>query len=82
MKMDTEEVRRQLQTAGRKRQRARAEAVRQSQAIRLLAPTALALGMSKSEIARVAQITRPALDEMLRDSGAFAGAHAASRSGR
>jgi hypothetical protein len=61
-------VRRQLQTAGNRRAKARAEALRQSEIIRELIPQALDAGLTKSEIARLAQISRPALDAMLKDA--------------
>lgn len=62
-----EGVKRQLKTAGRRRARAREEALRQSAVIKELAKSALAQGMTKAEISEAAQISRPALDAMLQD---------------
>lgn len=64
--MNQPEIRQLLATHGRRRTAARKKAKQESEAIRALIPQALEAGMSKSEIARVAQITRPALDTMMR----------------
>lgn len=61
-----EDIRIQIARHGRARVEARRKAKAHSDAIKMLAPKALAAGMSKSEIARNARITRPALDTMLR----------------
>ena len=52
---------------GKARAAARRKAKAESDAIAALAPKALEAGLSKSEIARLARVTRPALDTMLRD---------------
>jgi hypothetical protein len=52
---------------GKQRQRARQQALAASARIGELAREAIAAGMSKAEIARLAQISRPALDELLKD---------------
>jgi hypothetical protein len=62
----TDELRAALARHGRARTRARQKAKHESDAIRVLARQAIDAGLSKSEIARLAEITRPALDEMLR----------------
>ena len=62
------DIRTQLTAHGKRRAAARRKAKRESEAIRALIPQALDAGLSKSEIARLAQITRPALDEMLRSA--------------
>lgn len=64
----TDDIRTELARHGRARIRAREKAKAESDAIRTLIPQALDAGLSKSEIARLAQITRPALDTMLRGS--------------
>jgi hypothetical protein len=61
-----EEIRQQLMRHGKARSAARQKAKAESDAIRSLVPRALDVGLSKSEVARLAQITRPALDTMLR----------------
>lgn len=61
-----DEIREALATHGRRRVAARRKAKEESEKIRELIPQALDAGVSKSEIARLAQITRPALDTMLR----------------
>ena len=58
-------LRADLARIGERRQSARAAEREASEAIGRLALLALKAGMSKSEIARVAQVSRPALDEML-----------------
>jgi hypothetical protein len=63
----SEEIAAALAKHGRARTRARTKAKTESDAIKALIPQALAAGLSKSEIARLAEITRPALDTMLRD---------------
>lgn len=63
----TDDIRKQLAAHGKRRTAARKRAKEESDAIRTLIPKALAAGLSKSEIARIAGITRPALDTMLRD---------------
>lgn len=62
----TDELRAALVRHGKARTRARAKAKQESDALRVLIPQALDAGLSKSEIARLAEITRPALDTMLR----------------
>jgi DNA invertase Pin-like site-specific DNA recombinase len=62
----SEEIRAALAKHGRARTAARRKAKAESDAIRALIPQALAAGLSKSEIARLAGITRPALDTMIR----------------
>jgi len=64
----TDDIRAQLARHGKARATARKKAKAESDAIKLLIPQALAEGLSKSEIARLAQITRPALDTMIRES--------------
>lgn len=54
-----------LRAEGESRQEARAELRASSEAIGRLALEALEAGVSKSEIARVAQVSRQALDAML-----------------
>jgi DNA-binding transcriptional regulator LsrR (DeoR family) len=61
------DLRRELEHAGIRRQMAREQARESSARIAELIPIALEAGLSKSEIARLAQISRPALDTMLRD---------------
>lgn len=61
----TDDIRAQLARHGKARTAARRKAKAESDAIKALIPQALEQGISKSEIARLAQITRPALDTML-----------------
>jgi DNA-binding transcriptional regulator YhcF (GntR family) len=61
-----DEIRDVLIAHGKRRAAARRKAKQESDAIRELIPQALDAGLSKSEIARLAQITRPALDTMLK----------------
>jgi hypothetical protein len=63
-----DEIRNALTAHGKARAAAKAKAAEESAAIRELAPRALAAGLTKSEVARLAQVSRPALDAMLRDS--------------
>jgi hypothetical protein len=63
----SDEIRTQLARHGKARAAARRKAKTESDAIKALIPRALDAGLSKSEIARIAQITRPALDTMLRE---------------
>jgi hypothetical protein len=63
-----DEIRAELRRHGKARARARANAAAHSQAIAELAPKALAAGLTKVEVCKLAQITRPALDTMLRDN--------------
>jgi hypothetical protein len=63
----SDEIRAALAKHGKARTAARKKAKQESEAIAALIPQALDAGLSKSEIARLAQITRPALDTMLRD---------------
>lgn len=65
--MDADEIRSALTKHGKARTRARAKAKTESEAIAALLPAAIGAGLSKSEIAGLAEITRPALDTMLRD---------------
>lgn len=53
--------------AGRRRAKARDEARHQKQIIHTLVASALAEGMTKKEIAELAQISRPTLDAMLKE---------------
>jgi hypothetical protein len=62
----TEKLRAALIRHGRARAAARRKAKTESDTIRILAQHAIDAGLSKSEIARLAQVTRPALDTMLR----------------
>lgn len=62
----TDDIRAELAKHGRARTAARRKAKTESDAIKALIPQALDAGISKSEIARLAQITRPALDTMIR----------------
>ena len=62
----SEDLRAQLARHGKARTAARRKAMAESEAIRALARAAVEAGISKSEIARLAEITRPALDTMLR----------------
>lgn len=62
-----DELRTALAAHGKRRTAARRKAKQESEAIRELARQAVAAGISKSEVARLAQITRPALDTMLRE---------------
>jgi hypothetical protein len=64
--MDPDEIRKQLSAHGRKRTRAMATQTAESAAIAALAAVALQAGLTKSEVARLAQISRPALDAMLK----------------
>ena len=59
------DIRDQLSDLGAARTFARAEITRTSTEIRKLAPKALKAGLTKTEIATLAKISRPALDEML-----------------
>jgi DNA-binding phage protein len=59
------DIRQGLIVHGKRRQAARNKAKIESEIIRGLASIAIDAGLSKSEIARLAQITRPALDTML-----------------
>lgn len=61
----SDDIRRELALHGKRRTAARKRAKDESDAIKALIPIALDAGLSKSEIARIAQITRPALDTML-----------------
>lgn len=60
------ELRTALKRHGRSRTAARERARQESEAIASLAPRALDAGMTKVEVCELAQITRPALDAMLR----------------
>lgn len=66
----TDDIRAALAAHGKRRAAARRKAKQESDAIAALIPQALDAGLSKSEIARLAQITRPALDTMLRNQAA------------
>jgi hypothetical protein len=55
----------ELAGVGAERQRARARVLEASAQIAQLAQAALDAGLTKSEIARLAQVSRPALDVML-----------------
>ena len=61
------DVRERLKAAGERRSAARAEMRAATAEIRELVREARAEGAAKTEIARLAQISRPALDEMLHD---------------
>jgi hypothetical protein len=60
-----DELAAELVSVGKERQEARAQALDASTRIRVLAQEALGAGIGKSEIARLAQISRQALDTML-----------------
>lgn len=60
------ELRRRLRRKGDIRTLARAVTVEMSREIRLLAAVAVQAGLTKKEIADLAQVSRPALDSMLR----------------
>lgn len=62
-----DDLRRALKTHGAKRARARETAKAESQTIAGLARQALDEGIAKAEICKLAQISRPALDTMLKD---------------
>ena len=66
-RMDTDEIRRALEKHGRARAKAREAAAAQSEAIAEAARHGVAEGMTKVEICRLAQISRPALDAMLEE---------------
>jgi hypothetical protein len=55
----------ELADVGAERQRARARVLEASAQIAELAQAAIDAGLTKSEIARLAQVSRPALDVML-----------------
>lgn len=61
-----DDLRRSLIKHGRARAAARAKALKESQAIADAAREAVAIGMTKVEICELAQISRPALDAMLK----------------
>lgn len=62
-----ESLSRDLVRVGRQRQQARARAGSAAVDLRELVREAYAAGMRKSEIARLAQVTRATVDAMLRD---------------
>lgn len=62
-----DDIRKALADHGKRRAAARRKAKQESDALRTLIPQALDAGLSKSEIARLAQVTRPTLDAMLRE---------------
>lgn len=62
----SDELRDALVRHGRARTRAREKAKAESKTIRTLARQALDAGMSKSEIARLAGLTRPGLEDILK----------------
>lgn len=59
-------IRQQLAAHGDARAKARDKAKREMAAIEQLAPKALGAGLTKIEVCRLAQITRPALDALLK----------------
>jgi hypothetical protein len=61
------ELRQRLIQAGAERAAARRHALELSDEIAQLAREAIAAGIPKREIARLAQVSRPALDAMLED---------------
>jgi len=61
-----DELRKALRHHGRRRIKARAQASEESRAIAELIPRALEAGMTKAEICTLAEISRPALDTMLK----------------
>jgi hypothetical protein len=61
-----DEIAAKLTTEGKRRERARAEAKAATAEIRKLAPRALKAGMPKRDVARLARVSRPALDELLK----------------
>jgi hypothetical protein len=62
-----DELRKALARHGRVRRAARAKAKTEAEAIAALAKEAVASGMTKAEVCALAQISRPALDTMLKD---------------
>lgn len=62
----SDELRDALVRHGRARTRARQKAKAESDAISVIARQALEAGISKSEIARLAGLTRPGLEEILK----------------
>lgn len=62
---DMEEIAAALKRHGAARHRARAKVREESEQIAALAARGFAAGMTKSHIARLAQVSRPALDAML-----------------
>lgn len=65
--MDAAQARRALATHGRRRTKAREQVATESAAIVALAPAALEAGLTKREICQLAQISRPTLDDFLRN---------------
>lgn len=63
-----DELRATIKRHGTDRAKARAKVAAESEAIAALAPEAIDGGMAKTEFCKLAQITRPALDAMLKDS--------------
>lgn len=63
---DRQRLAEQLRQHGRRRHEADAASRRELDAIAALLPAALEAGISKREIARLARVSRPTLDEMLR----------------
>ncbi len=63
---DRQRLTEQLREHGRRRHEADAASRRELDAIAALLPAALAAGISKREIARLARVSRPTLDAMLK----------------
>lgn len=61
-----DDIRASLQRHGKARAKARATVASESRAIADLATRAMEEGMTKTEFCKLAQITRPALDAMLK----------------
>lgn len=61
------DIRKQLIDQGKARQRAKAQAEIRMRTIARLAPRALEQGLTKMEVCKLAQISRPALDAILRN---------------
>jgi hypothetical protein len=66
MSTDRQRLAEQLREHGRRRHEADAASRRELDAIAALLPEALDAGISKREIARLARVSRPTLDEMLK----------------
>ena len=66
MPKDRQRLAAQLREHGRRRHEADATSRRELDATAELLPAALEAGISKREIARLARVSRPTLDEMLK----------------
>jgi hypothetical protein len=67
--MTPAQIKRALETHGRRRTKAREAAIAETAAIAALLADALAAGHSKADIARWAQMSRPAIDTLLKEQG-------------